>query len=184
MGKLRYTAAACEDKIKAILNKVYAGMMYGIEGSDITEAMTAKIAAAVIDVFRSRNDVHDADWFFTAISNGTSRELDPTVQILVRRCLELRRAICKRPKTLAKAQSIFASYVKNNPDAGKWCEDTPSSRRGDVHKYPHPIQHPTRGTNDTWKKQVGATGPIGLIIQSVLRTGAKASKDFVICKPN
>ena len=103
LTKLRYVAAEDGDKAKAILNKVYAGMMYGIEGSDITEAMTAKISAAVIDVFRNRNDIHDADWFFTAISNGTSRELDPTVQILVRRCLELRRAICKRPKTEAKA---------------------------------------------------------------------------------
>ena len=126
LAKLRYTAAETEDKVKAISNKVYAGMLYGIEGSDITEAMTAKISAAVIDVFRNRNDIHDADWFFTAISNGSSKELDPTVQILVRRCLEFRRAICKRPKTLAKAQTIFASYVQNNPDADKWYEHTPS----------------------------------------------------------
>ena len=101
----------------------------------------------------------------------------------MRRCLEFRRAICKRPKTLAKAQTIFASYVQNNPDADKWYEDTPSEGTENAHKYSKPLQHPSRGTNDTWKRQVDAKGPIGLMIQSVLRAGAEISKDFVICKP-
>ena len=76
LTRLKYVAAEDDDKAKVILNKVYAGMLYGIEGSDITENMTAKISAAVIDVYRSRNDIHDADWFYTAASNGTAKELD------------------------------------------------------------------------------------------------------------
>ena len=45
------------------------------------------------------------------------------------------------------------------------------------------MQHPSSGINDSWKKQVKAQGPIGLLIQSVLRTGSKLVKDFTICKP-
>ena len=33
------------------------------------------------------------------------------------------------------------------------------------------------------EKQVKAKGPIGLLIQSVLRIGATLTKDFTICKP-
>ena len=107
LTRLRYAAVENKDKIKAVLTKVYAGLLYGIEGSDITEVMTARISAAVIDVFRSRNDIHDADWFYTTFSNDASSELDPTVQILMRRTLELRRALCKRPKTAEKSEVHF-----------------------------------------------------------------------------
>ena len=50
-------------------------------------------------------------------------------------------------------------------------------------EYIDPMQHPASDTNDAWKKQIGAKGPIGLLIQSVFRAGAKLTKDFVICKP-
>ena len=112
LTKLRYASAASGDKVKAILAKVFAGILCGIEGSDITEVMTARISAAAIDVFRCKNDIHAAEWFYTMISNGTISELDPSIQILVRRCLEFRRAICKRPKTKVKAQLILEKYTK------------------------------------------------------------------------
>ena len=79
--------------------------------------MTAKISAAVIDVFRNRNDIHDADWFFTAISNGTSRELDPTVQILVRRCLEFRRI--QKTKDVGKGSDHFCKLCTKQPGCGQ-----------------------------------------------------------------
>ena len=183
LTKLTYVPAASGDKAKAIITKVFAGILYGIEGSDITEAMTAKISAAVIDVFRSKNDNHDADWFYMMVSNGTSSELDPSIQILLRRCLEFRRALCKRPKTRAKAQLILEKYIQGSADAAKWFEEDPSRVDDKEKEYKGPLQHPSSGTNDTWKKPVGAKGPVGLLIRSVFRTGAKSPKDFTICKP-
>ena len=148
LTRLRYAAAENKDKIKAILTKVYAGILYGVEGSDITEVMTARISAAVIDVFRRKNDNHDADWFYTTFSDASSSELDPTVQILTRRCLELRRAICKRPKTAAKAKHIFEKYAMIRKDAPKWVEDEPLRAADRIHGYNGPMQHPASGTND------------------------------------
>ena len=119
LTKLKHVNADSSDKIKAITTKVYAGIMYGIEGADITEVMTARISAAVIDVFRCKNDFHDADWFYTMLSNGASRDLDPTIQILLRRCLEFRRAICKKPKTSAKASLIMGEV---HPEHHECCK--------------------------------------------------------------
>ena len=183
LSRLRYAAAESNDKVKAILTKVYAGILYGVEGSDITEVMTATISVAVIDVFRSKNDVHDADWFYSTFSNGLSSELDPTVQTLIRRCLEFRRALCKRPKTAATAKYIFEKYAQARPDAAKWVEDDPFGAADKDCGYTDPMKHPASGTNDAWKKQIGAKGPIGFLIQSVFRAGATLSRDFDICKP-
>ena len=49
--------------------------------------------------------------------------------------------------------------------------------------HPRAVQHPTRGTNESWKRKVGAVGPVGLMIESILRTGSKISDDFVIHQP-
>ena len=134
--------------------------MYGIEGSDVTEKMVAKMAAAVMDVFRSSNDAHDADWMFIALSNGTAKEVDPIVQLLTRRCLELRRAVFKRPGTRAKAQKIRKIYAQKGPNGNEWLQLDPKEKSDNPDDYPCPIQHPTRGTCDTWKKQVGVVGEL------------------------
>ena len=110
--RLRFTAAEETDKIKAICANNFPGAMYGVEGTDVIEGMVAKMSAAILDNFRSKNDFHDADWFFTMLTNGTKREVDPMVQILSRRCLEFRRAACKRPWTKNKALHIMELYDK------------------------------------------------------------------------
>ena len=92
------------------------------------------------------------------LSNGASRDLDPTVQILLRRCLELRRAICKRPKTIAKANLILEKYAQNTTDAARWYEDEPSGVDAKEKEYGGALQHPSSGLNDSWKKQVKAKG--------------------------
>ena len=93
LKKLRYICAEPKDKVKAILGKIYPGVFYGIEGSDLPERMVATLSAAVFDTFRSASDAHGADWMYTAIANEKQKGLDPTVQIAKRRCLEFRRAI-------------------------------------------------------------------------------------------
>ena len=96
--------------------------------------------------------------------------------------MEFRRAICKRPGTMAKAQAIIANYVDSRPEPHKWFIGPATEAKGNAQGYCKPQQHPSRGTGDTWKRQVDAKGPIGLLIQSMLRTVAKLTKDFTICK--
>ena len=61
------------------------------------------MSAAVLCTFRSASDGHDADWMYTGIANEKQKDVDPTVQIAKRRCLEFRRAICERPAAMEKA---------------------------------------------------------------------------------
>ena len=55
------------------------------------------------------------------LTNGTKREVDPMVQILSRRCLEFRRAACKRPWTNKnKPLRIMKLYDKKWPEGAGW----------------------------------------------------------------
>ena len=62
--------------MKAILGKIYAGALHGSEAAQITPAKFAKLSAAVIDAFRSRNDNHNVDRFFASVAEAKN-EIDP-----------------------------------------------------------------------------------------------------------
>ena len=65
MQKLRCVPATIEAKTKNIHATVYGSAMYGIEAAQTTPSQIAKMAAAVIGVFRSRNNDHNVDRFFS-----------------------------------------------------------------------------------------------------------------------
>ena len=46
---------------------VVAGAFYGIDAVEVALAHIDQLIVAVISVFRSRNDIHNADWFFAAL---------------------------------------------------------------------------------------------------------------------
>lgn len=52
LRKLRFVQATLLGKAKAIRVKIYAGLFYGTEASDLKESHLARISAAVIDVFK------------------------------------------------------------------------------------------------------------------------------------
>ena len=58
LRKPKCCLATAEAKAKAIVVKVYAIALYGIEAAGITTSKVAQLTAAAIDVFRSRNDTH------------------------------------------------------------------------------------------------------------------------------
>ena len=87
LRRLRYCPATVEAKVKAILAKVYV----------------VAFTAAVIDVFGYRNDNHNADWFVVACV-GDHNDIDPVVQILARRAMQVRGAIWKRKGATTKVE--------------------------------------------------------------------------------
>ena len=105
LRRLRFAEAAPETKANIVRTKVYPWLSYGTETSDLSETDLAMITAAVLDVHMARNDKHDVDWAFTTRADG--QDLDPVGQLVVRRMLELRRAVCKRPATLRVVQELL-----------------------------------------------------------------------------
>ena len=57
-----------------------------------------------------------------------------------------------------KAQLILDKYIQNTTDAARWYEEEPSSIEAKEKEYRGALQHPSSGTNDSWKKQVKAKG--------------------------
>ncbi len=176
LKKLKFLHADQPSKIKAVLVKVFAGLFYGVEGNDLTSRQVASVSAAVLDVFRSRNDVHDADWFYVTLNDNTNRDLDPVTQILTRRCLQLRRAICKRPHLKQSFAKAIRLYAKASTTGAAWFHDLSKDRDC----YPDVQPHPSKGGSDAWKKDVQSYGPVGLLIQSVMRCGATIDDNFCI----
>ena len=94
LKKLRYIPATTKAKLAAIRVKVYAAAMYGVEAAEIAPAKMANMSVAVIDVFKSRNDNHNADRFFTTIAVDKD-EIDPMIEVFARRVMQIRRTACK-----------------------------------------------------------------------------------------
>ena len=68
LRKLEFSPATVEAKTKAILVKVYAAALYGVEAAGTPAAKVAQFTAAVMGVFRSANDNHNADLVLRGLS--------------------------------------------------------------------------------------------------------------------
>ena len=55
LKRLRYVPATAEAKVGIIIAKTYVAAFYGIEAARVQPARIAKMTAAVIDVFKSKN---------------------------------------------------------------------------------------------------------------------------------
>ena len=108
--------AARESKVRILHTKVYAAAMYCVEAAEVAPAKVARLAAAVIDAFRFKNDNHNADRFFTTLADN-SKDLDPVVEILARRVLQIRRTACKRDEMADKFKGMILKYAEKTQKA-------------------------------------------------------------------
>ena len=77
LRRLKFRLATAEAKAKAIFVKVLAVVLYGIEAAGITIAKVAQLTAAVIEVFRSRNDTHTTQIGSSLLSWVTTKKFTP-----------------------------------------------------------------------------------------------------------
>ena len=181
LKKLRFCPAKTEAKVRAIICKIYASAMYGVEVAVASPAKVASLTAVVIDVFKSRNNVHNANQFFTTIT-GNSNDLDPQVQIFARRVLQVRRALCKKPEAARRVMTTLETYANKNKRNGKWPSWYSSTNDDDPRQqqsYPSEQPHPSTGEHEAgWDDDILAMGPIGLLIESLTWHGMKIDSDL------
>ena len=187
LKKLRYCPANVEAKIRAIISKVYAGAMYGVEAAGATPTKVASLTAAVIDVFKSRNNNHNANQFFSTIT-GSKVDLDPQVQIFARRAMQVRRTACKRPETMERFQKSIRNYANKYKRDGtwpKWYRPEDEDGTGWQHNYPDEQPHPSTAEHEpNWDEDICAMGPIGLLIESTVWHGMKIDSKFNLWQKN
>ena len=181
LHRLRFVAAAASSKAKTVRTKIIPGLLYGIEVNDFNDTQLRRLAAAIVDVFSCRNDNHDTEWFFLVHSRGL--DLDPLGHVLLRRCLEVRRSIGKRPASEQKMKHIMSMYVEQARATGKeyrWYRQAELEEEPRREDYPEPVPHPSRKPSGSWRQCISPKGPVGLFIQSVLRSGMQVSEDLVL----
>ena len=91
--------------------------MHGVEADSVSPTKIGSLAAAVIDVFRSRNNNYDANQFFATITRSKN-DLDPAAQILARRVLQIRRMACKKKIAEERFQPLLKNYAKKRKRGG------------------------------------------------------------------
>ena len=160
LGRAAKLVADPKKQAGIIRTKIHAGAFHGIETADYTDRQIAEMSSATVDASKKRNNRHDADWFYTLCSAG--KDLDPAVQIPVRRVVGLRRARAKRPQQQKKMHKILNLYARRAGQS-RWLYQQ-GEGPDDFHE---PVPHPSRGSSKQWRSVVVQEGPIGLLIQSV-----------------
>ena len=187
LKRLKYCQAGVQAKVKAILGKIYAGGLYGVEAAQLAPARVARLSAAVIDAFRSRNNDHNADRFYATVAQGKD-EIDPVAQILCRRVMQLRRTACKREGADIKFKDTLLKYakkVKKGEKLPKWYHEQSDRRDDDTHQYPEAQPHPSTKEHDVdWSNEIQPRGPVGLLIESLVWNGMAIDQDLRIRQKN
>lgn len=177
LRKLKHVAASAEAKGKVIRTKIMPAMLYGIEANDLSERQLSSSTAAIIDLLKDKNNQHDVDLFFATFAHGG--DLDLVAQLLVRRTLEFRRCIAKRPEwqeELKRSLELCVAQAEQEGRATEWYR-RPGVAEEDQW-YPDPATHPTKGDPAQWKAAVAEKGPIGLFVQAVVRAGCQIDNEF------
>ena len=84
--------------------------MYGVEAASATPKNIGSLTAAVIDVFKSRNNNHNANQLFSTITRSNT-DLDPAAQIFARRVMQIRRTACKKEKAEVRFKHLLKNYA-------------------------------------------------------------------------
>ena len=189
LKRLRSCLATVQAKIGVILAKIYASAFYGIEAARVSPQKVAKLSAGVIDAFRSRNNNHNADRFFTTIGGDEKKDMDPIVQILGRRVLQFRRTCCKNPKAEARIKRTLLKYAHKHKQDSRWpswfhdTDDTVEPKPPTV--FPDVQAHPTTKDYDVnWDHEIDPQGPVGLLIEAAVWNGLAIDRKLRLWQKN
>ena len=82
-------------------------------------AKVAELIAALIDVFKSRNNNHNANQFFSTIT-GSKNDLDPQAQMFARGVLQAVMTACKNHYAAERFLKTIRTYAAKHRRNGKW----------------------------------------------------------------
>ena len=93
--------------------------MYGVETASASPTKFGSLVIAVIDVFKSRNNNHNANQFFSTITRSKN-DLDLAAQIFARRVMQIRRTACKKAIDEERFKNLLKNYAAKHKRGGQW----------------------------------------------------------------
>ena len=164
--------------------------MYGVEAAEIAPATMANMSAAVIDVFKSRNDNHNTDRFFTIIAFDKD-EIDPAIEVFARRVMQIRRTACKSKGMANRYKDMLRRYADKHMKGQEWPRWYQQTCKEDNSKEGRPcmflIEQPHPSTNQhqaDWRKDLEQYGPVGLLVESIIWHGMVIDQHMRIWQQN
>ena len=141
-------------------------------------------------MFRSKNDNHNADRFFTTLT-ADKDDVDPVVEILARRVMQVRRTACKRRSMEAKFKDILYKYAQRHKVDGRWPKWFQPTEQGEPKViqtpkvFPMEQPHPTTKQHEAgWKDQIEPLGPVGLLIEAAVWNGLVIDQEMRLWQRN
>ena len=144
-------------KKEHVLAIIYSAALYGCEASMANEQLLARLSSLASRVVFPVSSRRSQGISFSLTS--PNKETDPSVVILLRRCIMLRRMIAKLPDlaiTLAYTISLYA-------ESGFPGTEEHYQAKTDDAEIPR-LGHPDRAL---WKQGVCPMGPVGLLLYSI-----------------
>ena len=141
------------------------------------------LVAAVIDVFKSRNNNLNAKQFFSTLTRSKN-DRDPVAQIVARRVMQIRRTACKKAIAEERFKNLLKIHATKHKRGGqlpKWYWDQSQNDDGKDEAYPNAQPHPSTNEHDLeWSDDISPLGPIGLLIESVVWHGMRIDDELRI----
>ena len=157
-------------KAAIIRTKAIPKALYGCEAALMHPAAQLSLTAAIKQAISPSSSQKATDLTFVTSSHG--HDLDPETIIFVRRLTLLRRMTAKRPRLLAKVQSIYRDYASNgytgtDVQAVHQCSTSFAPMLGQAGRQ-------------AWKPHYSPFGPIGIILMQLHEKAAAMDSNLCI----
>jgi hypothetical protein len=152
--------------------KILAAALYGVASSHCPDAAVNGLRSAIVDTIVPKSTLRSPCLAFEVGSCG--EDLDPSIQIFVRRGVEFRRCVGKYPDVLAKVNTIHQFYT----DRGYTGTPQASTDLRSLEPAP-PHAHAGR---TKWRTPFTAMGPIGFLLHDIHCLGAVLDHEWNVCR--
>ena len=155
-------------KAEIVKAKKMPKAMYGCEVSPVNETALRTLRSSFADVLTYTTVRRSTEFTFSSVSGNT--DLDPDVEIYVRRMTAMRRYVTKQPANRDKMQRIYELYRdKGEPGNFKDQEQLKMKKVGG---------DPATKARSEVRNMCNQKGPCGLLLETIHLQGAALNDKF------
>ena len=164
--RIRFLNISIHDKERLIRGKILPMALYGIENAHPTEAKLHALQSAIVDVIGTNAARRCNTMIFQLATGG--EDLDPYIQVTVRRFDTFRRMWHKHPAYQVMCRGIL-NFYSQNATPGVFNGEEELGKLGENYSACQP--------------RIGTNGPIGYLLQAAHQIGGALDSSFIFHAP-